>query len=62
MCVTGVQTCALPISERMAIRQNLRSAKKIRAETCRISIGGVSIEGKANSLAAVIGAMSHADD
>ena len=48
--------------ERMAIRQNLRSSKKIRAETCRISIGGVSIEGKANSLAAVIGAMSHADD
>ena len=48
--------------ERMAIRQNLRSVKRIWAETCRISVGGVSIEGEASSLAAVIGAMSHADD
>lgn len=46
--------------ERMTIGQNLRSAKKGRP--CRISIGGVSIEGEAGSLAAVIGAMSHADD
>ncbi len=46
--------------ERMTIGQNLRSAKKGRS--CRISIGGVSIEGEAGSLAAVIGAMSHADD
>lgn len=49
-------------NERMAIVQNLRSAKKGGAETCRISIVGVSVEGDAGSLAAVIGAMSHADD
>lgn len=49
-------------NERMAIVQNLRSTKKGGAGTCRISIGGVPVEGEAGSLAAVIGAMSHADD
>ena len=49
-------------SARMAIGKSLKSAGKGRTPTCRISIGGVSVEGEARSLAAVIGAMSHADD
>ena len=56
---SGQQSAA---SERMAIGRNLRSAKKGRTEMCKVSIGGVSVEGEAGSLAAVIGAMSHADD
>ena len=46
----------------MAIGKSLKSAGKGRTPTCRISIGGVSVEGEVQSLAAVIGAMSHADD